>query len=182
MPIVRGAPHFPFYMPRSVPVDGGMDEILRQRAIELTRRGYQAGINVDGGDAYLGRTLEMGDLYYQHPNVPGYHFQQQFVEGDSRPPQMMPGSLDQMIALELAKREAGYDRYDPFDREAPGELPRAAAAYEQVLDQAQRRGGAPRRTRAEAQSTAGNARMLEEVGRSAERLARIMHITSRYDV
>lgn len=130
MPVVQGTPSFPFYMPGSAPVEYPLEDLIRQRAIELQRRGYQAGVAIDPGDPYLGKVLESGQLYYQHPKVPGYHFEQSWMEGDARPPAMLPGSLDQRIALELARRDAdgAYGLMDPSQR-----------AYDAIISEAQRR-------------------------------------------
>lgn len=129
MPVVQGTPGFPFYMPGSSPVEYPDEEILRQRALALHGRGYQAGIDIDPGDPYIGKVLGLGDLYYQSPQVPGYHFQQRYVEGEARPPVMLPGGLDERIALELALRDA-------IDTE---DISPAQRAYANILSEVDRR-------------------------------------------
>lgn len=139
MPIVTGTPNFPFYMPGSSPVEYPMEDIARQRALALQGRGYNAGVYVHPGDPYLGKAIEAADLYYEHPNVPGYHFQQQHVEGDSTPPRMLPGPLESRIALELAKQQAygGYENY--FDAPYREAMSPQMSAYQAIVAEADRR-------------------------------------------
>lgn len=140
--LVAGAPNFPFYMPGSAPVMDSMEDVIRQRAVQLTQRGYQAGAYIDPGDPYLGRTLSMGNLYYQAPQAPGYHFQQQYVEGEARPPVMLPGSLDSRIALELARQQElnaqeemlALGGVSPADEMSP-----RMRAYQAIVEEADRR-------------------------------------------
>lgn len=118
-----------------------MEEIVRQRALALASRGYQAGVNIDPGDPYFGKRLEMGELYYQTPRVPGHHFQQRYVEGRPRPPVMLPGSLDERIALELAIQDERFAREQALEG-GPVEfndLSPSQRAYDTVLAEVDRR-------------------------------------------
>lgn len=180
MVVVRGTPKFPFYMPGSEPIDArdSSDQLLRQRAIDLVQRGYQAGTYISPGDEYIGRVLGGGDIYYQHPRVPGYHFEQQILEGRPGPPRMLPGSLDERIALEIANREARRDEMS-LERTDP-----AMAAYQQIVYEAMQRGMEPRRTREEALASSNipvRPRPLYPGPTVDEDLARIRYMNSRYD-
>lgn len=103
-----------------------------------------AGLYVAPGDPYLGKTLEVADVYYQTPRAPGYHFVQQYVEGDASPPRMLPGSLQDRISLELARRQA-YPYVDPFESitlqmaNELGNMDPRQQAYEAVLREAEHR-------------------------------------------
>lgn len=132
--LVTGAPSFPFYMPGSGPVADEAEALIRQRAIELVQRGYQAGAYIDPGDPYLGNVLSSGSLYYQNERVPGHHFQQRYVDGRAYPPVMLPGSLDSRIALQIAENEAYGD-----GGRGSADLDRNMRAYQMIVDEAERR-------------------------------------------
>jgi hypothetical protein len=121
-------------MPQSGPVEYPAEEIAKQQALRLAAQGMDAGLYVHPGDPYLGKAIEVADVYYQTPRAPGYHFQQQYTEGEPSPPRMLPGSLEDRIALELARREA----YNPSEY-ATGRLDPRQAAYDAALREAERR-------------------------------------------
>jgi hypothetical protein len=138
IPVV-GTPSFPFTMPNSGRIENAEDEMLRRRAIALHQRGYQVGIDIDDGDPYLGRTISVGDLYYQTPRVPDHYFVQQALDGDFRPPLMVPGTLDDAIRGQLAYQETDESGYHGDPRMAA-----QARAHDAVLAEARRRAASGR--------------------------------------
>lgn len=127
------------YFPGSDRPEYTYEQELIDRALRLQQRGYDVGAYINPGDPYLGKAVEAGNLYYAHPNVPGYHFEQNMTEGSMRPPVMLPGGMQERYDLERATREAyGYDPFEtvPADVRRPSAQ---AAAYDAILREIRRR-------------------------------------------
>lgn len=137
MPYVEGTPDFPFYMPFSDRAYYPEEEALRQKAIALSQRGYQAGVNIHGAGE-LNKTITGGELYYQTPRVPDHYFVQEMVDGTTvRPPYMVPGNLNNPIATRMFMYGDGYGPM--ASGETSGINGAQALAMQQVQDEARNR-------------------------------------------
>lgn len=128
------------YFPGSARPQSPEEQALITRALELQGRGYNVGAHIAPADPYLGSSVTSGRLFYEHPGTPGYHFEQPMMEGDYRPPVMLPGNIQERYNLEhsLARAQSDWEAYmqgggSPRPRV---DLSPAETAYQAILAEA----------------------------------------------